>query len=223
MLGVIRKRDVVLNPVATIQSFGWRVFFRALTAGPQETFLSLVAEAEGRDQGRRAPELIDRAIALELRAMRIYEALAQRHAAHPDARQLFATLALQERQHADLLRVCRLAARRAPLDARALVRFAGVMPGLEAAMDGAESSARAEGLADPLREALRTTIALESSEVNRVFDGLVSASSSDFVRTLAAFRTATRAHLRYLRKAVPRLDPSLEGECGSLLCEPQAA
>jgi hypothetical protein len=214
MLGVIRKRDVVLNPVATIQSFGWRVFFRALTAGPGETFLSLVVEAEALDQGRRAPEVLDRAIALELRAMRVYEALAAQFAGEPDARRLFATLALQERQHAELLRVCRLAARRAPLDARSVARHAVALPALEAAMDGAESFRRSDA---GLHEALRLVLALESSEVNHVFEGLVAASSSEFVRALGAFHTATDAHLRFIRRAIPRLDPALEAECEKAL------
>lgn len=214
MMGVIRKRDVVLHPVVTVQSFGWRVFFRALAAGPNETFLSLVVEAEAHDVAvRRAPEVIDRAIALELRAMRVYEALAARFSGDPMTRKLFATLALQEREHADLLRVCRHAARHAPVDARRLLRFTETIPALEAAMDGAESFLRSDF---GRLEALRLIIDLESSEVNHVFDGIVLASSSELVQTLAVFHSATRSHLGYIRGIVPRIEPSLAEACRAL-------
>jgi len=50
VIGVIRKRDVLRHPVATVQSFGWRVFLRALKAGPNETFLSVVAEIQAAEE-----------------------------------------------------------------------------------------------------------------------------------------------------------------------------
>lgn len=215
MLGVIRKRDVALHPVVTIQSFGWRVFLRALTAGPNETFLSLVVEAEAHDTARRkVPEVIDRAIALELRAMRVYEALARRFAHDPASRKLFATLALQEREHAELLRICRHAARRAPVDGRCLMACAELIPGLEEAMNGAE---RFLGSDSGRVEALRLVLQIESSEVNRVFDGIVAASSSELIKSLSAFHSATRSHLGYIRGIVPRIEPSLREACEKLV------
>jgi hypothetical protein len=215
MLGVIRKRDIVLHPVVTVQSFGWRVFLRALTAGPNETFLSLVAEAETRDTvRRRVPEVMDRAIGLEIRAMRLYQALAGRFADEDALRQLFATLAVQEQEHAELLRVCRHAARRNLIDARCLLPFAQAIPGLEAAMEGAQSFLSSDY---GRLEALRLVLRLESSEINQVFDGIVAASPSEFIRTLSVFHMATREHLTYIRNVVSSIEPSLEDECRKLV------
>jgi hypothetical protein len=45
MVGAICKWEVLFHPIVTIQCFGWTVFFRAVFAGPNQTFLSLLTKA----------------------------------------------------------------------------------------------------------------------------------------------------------------------------------
>jgi hypothetical protein len=215
MVGVIRKRDVLRHPVATLKSFGWRVFLRALRAGPHETFLSLVAEIQAAEDVKRCvPPLLESAIALELRTMHLYEGLRARFANEPATERFFASLARQERSHAELLRVCAQASRRAPTDARRLAPLAHMLAPLQARMARAESS-----LASDIRrsEALRLVVEIESSEINRLFDGLLAVNGSPFVQSVRAFQTATNGHFAYLRHVLPTLDPGIEAECHELV------
>jgi hypothetical protein len=79
MVGAIRRLDILFHPFVTIQCFGRRIFFRALTAGDDETFLSLVAQDDIlRPRQAVIHELVDHCIQLELQAKRIYEWLAGR-------------------------------------------------------------------------------------------------------------------------------------------------
>ena len=45
MVGVINAWDILAHPVATIRSFGWRVFFRAIGPWQSRPFLSLLRDA----------------------------------------------------------------------------------------------------------------------------------------------------------------------------------
>jgi hypothetical protein len=74
-----------------------------------------------------------------------------------------------------------------------------------------EAEASAESLSSSI-DALRLVIRIESSEVNQVFQGVVAASDSDFVRRLEAFHKATAAHIAYIRQEVSRLEPDLAAE-----------
>ena len=61
MLGSIRKRDVLAHPIVTIRCFGWHVFFRALMASRDQTFLSLLADCGAVGPPPvRVPELVGR-------------------------------------------------------------------------------------------------------------------------------------------------------------------
>ena len=74
MVGVITSWDILAHPILTIRCFGWQVFFRAVVPWHDGPFLSLV-----RDAGFLAasvssvPTILERCIALELRAKRIYQ------------------------------------------------------------------------------------------------------------------------------------------------------
>ncbi len=46
MVGAIVKWDIMAHPAVTIRCFGWQIFLRALLAGPNTTFLSLLTESE---------------------------------------------------------------------------------------------------------------------------------------------------------------------------------
>lgn len=69
---------------------------------------------------------------------------------------------------------------------------------------------------DQLVDALRLVIRVEGSEINQVFRGVVSATDSQFVRTLQAFWTAEAKHIAYACEQIPKLEPDLAGECRGL-------
>lgn len=214
MVGVISKRDILAHPVVTIRCFGWPVFFKALVAGRGQTFLSLLCEAGAlRPATVEVPELLGHCIELELRAGRIYERLAQQFAGQDRVRRFFQTLAEQERSHAELLELCRQTAGRAGWLEEKFAPWRDAVPRLEQQMGEAEAAAY--GL-DELADALRLVIHIEGSEINDVFAGTVSATDSDFVRTLRAFHTAGTTHIGYISDRIPEFDPQLASECRSL-------
>jgi hypothetical protein len=217
MVGVISKRDILAHPLVTIRCFGWPVFLRALTAGRQQTFLSLLCEAGAlRAPTVEVPELLGHCVELELRAQRIYETLAQRFADQDPVRRFFQTLAEQERSHGELLELCRETAGREGWLEGQFEPWRDAVPRLERQMGDAE--AVLEGL-DELVDALRLVIRIEGSEINDVFVGVVAATDSDFVRTLRAFHTAGTTHLSYISDQIPTFEPSLVDECRELSAE----
>ena len=60
MVGVITNWDILAHPVVTIRGFGWRVFFRAVFAGPETTFLSLLHGVHS--SAANVPPLLERCI-----------------------------------------------------------------------------------------------------------------------------------------------------------------
>ena len=158
MIGAICRQDILSHPVITIRCFGWQVFFKALLAGQHQTFLSLLTETPVLQVSpEKVPELVERCIGLELRAARVYESLARRFRQPDSVKDFFETLARQEKDHAELLDLCRAAARRGEWDAKHFDPWRDAVPGLEEQMREAES--RAESL-DRLSDALRLTIQL---------------------------------------------------------------
>src|SRR3972149_3458881 len=110
MLGAINSLDILAHPVVTVQCFGWRIFFRALFARQEETFLSLLNTTNIFDVSKqKSPELFDRIVHLELRAKHIYATFSKTFASNNSARQFFEVLALQEQEHAEMLELCRAA------------------------------------------------------------------------------------------------------------------
>jgi rubrerythrin len=214
MIGAICRQDILSHPLITIRCFGWEVFFKALLAGRHQTFLSLLAETPAlRVPPQKAPELVERCIGLELRAARIYESLARRFAQPGSVKGFFATLARQEKEHAELLDICRAAAGRGEWEAKHFDPWRDAVPALEEQMREAES--RAESL-DRLSDALRLVIQLESSEINRVYSEIMAASESDFVKRLRVFDGAGRKHIAYIVRCIPEMDPELRDACHQL-------
>lgn len=214
MFGVIRTRDIIAHPLVTIHCFGWPLFFRALIAGRRRTFLSLLAESGALGSPTvEVPELLGRCLDLESRARRIYELLAARFSHRAPVRQFFETLAKQEREHFELLVLCREMARREGWLEAHFAPWRDAVPQLERQMDDLEDSL--DGL-DRLADALRLVIRLEGSEINHVFRGAVSATDSEFVRTLRAFRTAEAEHIAYACDQISRFEPALARECRGL-------
>lgn len=214
MFGVIRTRDIIAHPLVTVHCFGWPLFFRALIAGRRKTFLSLLAESDAlRSPTSEVPELLGRCLDLESRARRIYELLAVRFGHRAPVRRFFETLARQEQEHFELLALCRQLASREGWLEEHFAPWRDAVPQLERQMDDLED--RLDDL-DRLADALRLVIRLEGSEINHVFRSVVSATDSEFVRTLQAFRTAEANHIAYACEQIPKLEPDLAGECRGL-------
>jgi len=211
MVGVITSWDVLAHPIATIRSFGWRVFFRAIEPWQAKTFLDLLQEGGCFGTAvSRVPAILDRCIALELRAKRIYSVLGGALADHGEVGVFFATLADQEQYHADLLEVCRAAAGRQGWRANLFNPWQDYLPRLEQQMDDAESAVRE---IDSVEDALRLVIRIESSEVNEVFHAALAATDAAFVKRLRPFRETMEAHMDYIAERIPQLAPSLVLEC----------
>jgi hypothetical protein len=214
MVGVIRRRNVLAHPVVTIRCFGWQVFFRALIAGHSRTFLSLLAETKGLQPPTvKVPELVGRCVKVELQAKRIYESLARRFFGHKLTSDFLSTLARQEQSHAEILRLCREAAGRSVWKEECFAPCRDSIPRLERQMEDIESSlASIDGVTD----ALRAVIQIESSEINQVFESVVAASGSAFVRKLLAFQNVVENHIAYICDEIPKLESELAEECREL-------
>jgi len=207
MVGAITKRDLLAHPLVTIRCFGWRVFVRALCAGRQRTFLSVLSDAEMfRPASENVVEFIARCVELELKVSRMYEALARRWAHDGRVRRFFTALATQEDSHAELLELCRAAAAQQRWDEEAAASWREVVPRLEQYLADAES---ALDDVQTLRAALQLVIDVESSEVNDVFSSVVAATDSEFVRRLSVFGTAREQHLQFISRGIAELDPEL--------------
>lgn len=214
MIGAICRQDILTHPVVTVRCFGWKVFFKALVAGQRQTFLSLLAETHVLPPvAEKVPELVDRCIGLELCAGRIYESLARRFDQPEPARRFFETLARQEKDHAELLELCRAAAGRGEWDGKHFDPWRDAVPGLEKQMQ--ELECWADSL-DRLSDALRLVIQIESSEVNHVYLGIVAASDSEFVRGLRVFHEAGLEHISYIFERIPEMGPELRDACQKL-------
>jgi hypothetical protein len=214
MIGAICRQDILTHPVITVRCFGWKIFFKALVAGQRQTFLSLVADANVLHPApEKFAEFVDRCIGLELYARRIYESLAQRFDQRDSVKGFFATLADQERDHAELLGLCRAATRREKWDGKRFDTRPEAVLGLQEQMQEAES--RSNSL-DSLADALRLVIQIESSEINRVYLGIMAASDSGFVRTLRVFHEAGLEHISYICERIPEIDPELRDACQKL-------
>jgi len=214
MIGAICKRDILVHPFVTIQCFGWRVFVRALTAGRDQTFLSLLVEARALQPATvTVPELVGRCIELEKKAERIYKRLAGWFLGHPAVNQFFQTLAQEEQNHAELLELCRTSASQENWLEEHFSPWRDSVPRLERQMDDIESSLDS---LDGVFDALRLVIQIEGSEVNKVFKGVVTATGSDFVRKVHAFQTAGARHIAFICEEIAKLEPLLEAECQDL-------
>lgn len=214
MLGTIGKRDILGHPFVTIRCFGWQIFFRALIAGREQTFLSLLARDVVPQPAKVIiPELVGRCVKLEKRARSIYAWLAGRFMGHDPIWEFFETLARQEETHAELLELCREVASRVVWKEEYFSQWRDAVPRLERQMEDAESSLAS---LDSVIDALRLVIQIESSEINQVFLGIVAAADSDFVRKLGVFHESTATHIAYISQRISELEPDLAQECEKL-------
>ncbi len=214
MKGVICRRHVMAHPVTVIQSFGWQVFFRALTAGRNRTFLSIVAPTLHRASAPATiSSFIEQCVALELRAGEVYRRLSQRFIASPSLTRFFDTLARQEQDHAELLEFCRGLANDSSWGDDEVADWRDVVQRLEKRMSEVESGLHRQ--TDPF-EALKLVIEIEGSEINSIFRGVVSATDNEFVRTFQMFQNAEAEHLDYICNEIPGLEIELSDACADL-------
>jgi hypothetical protein len=215
MVKAIGKLDVLAHPVLTIRCYGWRVFIRTLFARRDQTFLSiLVASESSHPSVEKVFEIVRRCVRLEQTANRIYASLADKFSSYRLVREFFEVLARQEQEHAEILAVCRIAAMRGSWDGSCLEPWRESVPYLERQMREAESKLRA--VKSPA-DAFWLTVEIESSEINQLFEGVMAATDSQFVRKFLPFRSAAREHLDYIRAAISELEPSLRSACERML------
>ena len=214
MVGAICKREVLFHPLVTIECFGWTVFFRAVFAGKDQTFLSLLNKARiFRIPLEPVSEFIDRCVALERRAMRIYQRLALRYGRINLAREFFNHLAQQENTHAELLDLCKAVAASGRWKEEGVETWRHAVPDTERLLEEVEATfEQHESLADSLRLVIR----IESSQINGLFTSIVNATDTRFGEVFSVFRTAVRDHLNYIQERIPALDPRLKAECNRL-------
>jgi rubrerythrin len=207
MLGAIQKADILSHPLVTLRWFGWKVLLRALVAGPDRTFLSIVAQTMFAPSGIvQLPRFLQRGIRLELRAMQIYQSLAYRFVDVERLREFFEELAKEEQRHAELLELCYTSAGPEAWKPARMAPWFDLLPQLEETMNDLE---RRESEVVSVSDAMRLLIAIESSEINEVFMAIVEASESRFVRAVSAFRTAEDEHTALITRTIPVFTPEL--------------
>jgi hypothetical protein len=214
MEGVITGWDVLTHPIVTIQCFGWQVFFRAVAPWQGGTFLSLLQSAAApRQTASDVHTILERCIDLELRAKRIYRALAKALSDQGLVGPFFNGLADQEQYHADLLAVCRAAVIRSGWNVGVFNPWLAYLPHLEKQMDAAEAAVYK---IDSVDAALQLVLEIESSEVNPVFRAVLAATDAAFVKKLQPFQEAMDIHMAYIAERIPQLSPSLMPACMEL-------
>jgi hypothetical protein len=207
MVGVITSKDILAHPITTIRCFGWQVFFKAVVPWRDTPFLSLVRDAGllG-DSASSMSRILDRCIALELRAKRIYAALGKALDDQGLVGPFFAGLAVQEQYHADLLKLCRAAAIRSGWKANVFNPWQNYLSRLEQQMADTEAAVYE---IDSVDAALQLVIQIESSEINQVFRAALAATDAAFVKRLGPFRKTMEAHMSYIVERLPELSPRL--------------
>ena len=214
MVGVITGWDILAHPISTIRCFGWRVFFRAVAPGHNESFLSLLQGAGFLRVGTSGvPTILERCIALEIRAKRIHNALAKAFSYDGSVGPFFAGLAEQEQHHIDLLEVCRCAALHSDWKANLFNPWQDYLPRLEEQMKATEAAVYS---IDSVEAALQLVIQIESSEINDVFHAALAATDAAFVKRLRPFRKTMEHHMAYIAKRLPELSPQLILPCREL-------
>jgi hypothetical protein len=207
MVGAITSLDILAHPITTIRCFGWRVFFRAVVPWRDTPFLSLVRDAGFLNPSESSVStILERCIGLELRAKRIYTALAKALDDQGVVGPFFAGLAEQEQYHADLLELCRAAAIRKGWRASVFNPWQDYLPRLEQQMAAAEAGVYE---IDSVDAALRLVIQIEASEINEVFQAAIAATDAAFVKKLKPFRKTMEVHMSYIVERLPQLSPNL--------------
>jgi hypothetical protein len=212
MQGVITRFDILAHPILTIRCFGCRLFFRALFAKRDETFLLVLSGAGllGSSPHKLSEAEIfpyfERVIQLELRAKRVYATLAETVASSPSAKHFFEVLASQEQEHADMMAVCRAATFRGDCSLNSVDCTSRNLSQLEQIMTEAEELASS---ISSLEEALRLVVRIEWSEINQVYRDVFSSSNSRFVHELLQCEGEIDSHIDFIVQTISEFAPQV--------------
>ncbi|HET7787710.1 MAG TPA: hypothetical protein VFL36_17185 [Myxococcales bacterium] len=207
MQGVVTRVQILAHPIVIVEGFGLKVLIRALLAGRGVTFLDVVSrcaeeEARGDEEEIDLLRTVDRFVGFERHARDIYFRLAQQARGNPDAEKFLARLSQQEEGHAIVLSRVRREIRRGRLwkESRDL-HVASV-----AAVDAMLARFDAEVCAGvTLLRALEIVEAIESSELDVVFDTLNRSVDMRSRARFERFFVLNENHLAYCREQVQGL------------------
>ncbi len=105
-----------------------------------------------------------------------------------------------------MLELCRAASIRGGWKINYLNPWQDYLPRLEQQMQAAEAAMYS---ITSLEVALRLAVQIESAEINQVFQAILAASNSLFVKKLLKFRNAIEDHISYIADMLPELSPQL--------------
>jgi rubrerythrin len=207
MQGVIRRAQVLAHPIVIAESFGLKVLWRALLAGGDQTFLEIVSRA-AEEEARAGMDEIDlmrmvkRFIGFERRLRDIYERLSDQLFGTPEVAKFFSILARQEEGHAIVLTRVRREIRKGRLWKESKDVHLASLEAFEARFAAFEEEVRR---GDTLARALEIVDAIESSELNFVFDTLNGSVDMRSRARFERFFVISHQHVAYCREHVQRL------------------
>ncbi len=200
MLGVITKKDIIQHPFIIIEGFGLRVLIRALVADEDETFLDIVNECYELEEHKEMADLsigkiVKQFLGFELRVREIYLTLAgQMHkAGYEDVSSFFREIAAHEEGHAIVLARVRQEVARGHFWKDSEAMYQDDIDLFEENLSSVEKQVSSEV---SLSEALDIVDALESSEINMVFDNLKEAVDMKSRAHFERFFVMTNKHLQ---------------------------
>lgn len=172
------------RPAHAIRTYGTAVFFAALLK--QKTSLLQLLARHFAAHGYPMPGELGRAYRLaallELRMARFYAALAERFADMPEAAALFRELSEEEEEHSRLMQLCRYTVMLSPA-----IRFVPRLRDVDIkAVLRRLRHLRAASHELSLDHALHLTVELERSEINTIFDMLLSQAMGEATAPFAA-------------------------------------
>jgi rubrerythrin len=207
MQGVIRRAQVLAHPIVIAESFGLKVLWRALLAGGDQTFLEIVSRA-AEEEARAGMDEIDlmrmvkRFIGFERRLRDIYERLSDQLFGTPEVAKFFSILARQEEGHAIVLTRVRREIRKGRLWKESKDVHLASLEAFEARFAAFEDEVR-RGVT--LARALEIVDAIESSELNFVFDTLNGSVDMRSRARFERFFVISHQHVAYCREHVRSL------------------
>lgn len=206
MTRAIRRTEILTHPAIAIRCLGWHAFWQIARADGRQTFASVLQEAGFAPcDDRVIGQFIARSMKLELRAMQIYEALARVYSSIPRGHEFFATLASHGQRHAEMLEAASMLIVSRERMEKLAKGWHLALPKIGEVLHGVESSLPS---LDRFEDALDLVMRIEASDLNRLFSSILTATGSEFVATMPAFRNALRDHVDYLCQELPSLDPA---------------
>ena len=207
MDGVVRSRDILAHPIATIRGFGWRVFFRAILPWQHEPFLSLIQKS-GRFRATGLKCAADPASLhrLGIACQRIYDALGR---ALDEQGPVALSLPVW-RNRSSATPNCLDCAK--PRQFMAVGRQISLTPGKTICPASSNKWMRRKR---PSIQSTRSTrpykwwFRLNRRRSTRSFHAALAATDGVFVKKLKPFREAMEAHMSYIVERLPEFSPRL--------------